>query len=129
MMLLAGAAQAASLDVVVANVRNDKGTVRVAICDQAEFLKPTCAHIGSAPAHPGDVLVHIDDIPPGIWAAQAYHDENDNHEIDRNILGSPTEGLGFSNDAKMMFGPPSFAAAAFQLSSAGGGIRFSLKYY
>ncbi len=124
-----GAAHAASLDVVVAGVRNDRGTVRVAVCSEAEFLKPTCAHVGNAPARPGDVLVRINGIPPGVWAAQAYHDENDNNVIDRNFLGIPTEGLGFSNDAKMMFGPPSFAVAAFQLSQTGGRIRFSLKYY
>jgi uncharacterized protein (DUF2141 family) len=129
MMLIAGGAQAAGLDVIVADVRNDRGTVRVAVCTEAEFLQPTCAHIGHAPARAGDVLVHIDGIPPGVWAAQAYHDENDNHVIDRNILGIPKEGLGFSNDARMMFGPPSFAAAAFQLSAAGGSIRFSLRYF
>lgn len=129
MILLAGGANAAGLDVVVGNVSNDKGTIRVAVCSKAEFLKPTCAHVGHAPARPGEVVVHIDDVPAGIWAAQAFHDENDNHAIDRNIVGIPTEGLGFSNDAKMMFGPPAFADAAFQLSPAGGRIHLSLKYY
>ena len=129
MIFMAGVAQAASLDVVVADVRNDKGIVRVAVCTEAEFLQPTCGHIGRAPAHQGEVVVHLDDVPPGVWAAQAYHDENENGAIDRNLLGIPTEGIGFSNDAKMMFGPPSFASAAFQLTPAGGRVRFSLRYY
>ncbi len=41
----------------------------------------------------------------------------------------PTEGIGFSNDAKMRFGPPSFADAAFTLGAAGGQIALALRYY
>ena len=36
-----------------------------------------------------------------------------NGRLDINWLGIPTEGYGFSNDAKAMLGPPSFSAAGF----------------
>ncbi len=129
MILAAAATQAATLEVTVAGIRNDRGDVRVAVCTEAAFLKPTCEHVGRAPAQPGEVTVRIEGVPPGTWAAQAFHDENRNGVIDRNFLGIPTEGLGFSNDAKFNFGPPGFAAAAFQLGPAGGRIRFSLRYF
>jgi uncharacterized protein (DUF2141 family) len=48
----------------------------------------------------------------------AYHDENGNGRLDKNVLGVPTEGTAFSRDAKGHFGPPSFNDAAF---SAGAG--------
>ena len=56
-------------------------------------------------------------------------DENDNDDLDRTLLGLPKEGIGFSNDAPFRFGPPSFGDAAFQLTPAGGRIRFHLRYY
>jgi uncharacterized protein (DUF2141 family) len=75
------------------------------------------------------VLVVVPDVPPGTYAAQAFHDENNNSVIDRNIFGIPTEGLGFSNNAKMFFGPPRFDAAAFAVGGAAVRITFSLRYY
>ena len=128
MTLAAAPAGAAPLDVTVANVRNDKGTVRVAACTQRTFTKETCEHIGSAKAKPGGTVVRLD-VPPGTWAVQAYQDENDNGKIDTNFLGLPTEGIGFSNDAPMRMGPPSFGDAAFQLGAGGGRIRLSLRYF
>ena len=117
------------LEVTVTGIRSDKGTVLVAVCDAATFLQEICRYKGRAPAAAGSVVVRIADIPPGIYAAQAYGDENDNGKIDRNFVGIPTEGLGFSNDAKMRFGPPSFKEAAFTLRPDGGRIQFALHYY
>ncbi len=130
LVLLSQAAHAQSvLDVTVTGIRSAKGTVLVAVCDTATFLQETCRYKGRAPAAVGSVVVRIAGVPPGVYAAQAYADENDNGKIDRNFFGIPTEGLGFSNDAKMRFGPPSFADAAFTLGVAGGRIQFSLHYY
>lgn len=128
MMALAGAAQAATLQVVVDNVRDAQGTVRVAVCSQAQFLGERCEHVGQAPARPGSVTVRIEGVPPGTWAAQAFHDDNGTGKIERNLLGMPKKGLGFSNDARFRFGPPRWNDAAFQLPQAGGTIRVPLRY-
>ena len=117
------------LEVTITGIRSAKGTVLVAVCDQATFLQETCRYKGRAPATVGSVVVRIAGVPPGVYAAQAYGDENDNGRVDRNLLGIPTEGLGFSNDARMRFGPPSFNDAAFTVGPDGGRIRFSLRYY
>jgi uncharacterized protein (DUF2141 family) len=122
-------AHAADLEVTVTNIRSAAGHILVAVCDQATFLQPTCRYKGRAPAAIGSVTIRIAGIPPGIYAAQAYGDENDNGKIDRNFLGIPTEGIGFSRDAAMRFGPPSFADAAFTLGPDGGRITFALRYY
>lgn len=126
---LAPGAGAATLEVAVGNVRNDRGHVRVAVCPQALFLSDKCTLVGAAKARPGEVLVTIPDVPPGIYAAQSFHDENDNDDLDRTLFGLPKEGIGFSNDAPFRFGPPSFGDAAFRLTPAGGRIRFNLRYY
>jgi uncharacterized protein (DUF2141 family) len=62
-------------------------------------------------------------IAPGTYAASVFHDENSNGSLDTNFMGIPREGVGASNGAKGHFGPPKFAAAAFNFS----GGRFDLK--
>lgn len=111
----AGLASAASIEVRVQGVTTPpKGTVRVAICDKATFLKD-CPHSASAPAQQGETIVTVDNVPPGNWAVLSYQDENDNGELDRNILGIPKERYAFSREARGRFGPPSFEDAAFVL--------------
>ncbi len=127
MLLASGMVQAATLDVVVAGVRNAKGEVWVAVCSEARFLQETCEHMAQVPAREGEVTVRLENVPPGVWSVQAFHDEDMDGKID-TLLGVPTEGLGFSNDVRFRFGPPKFGEAAFQLSPAGGRIRFSLRY-
>ena len=130
MLLAALPAHAESvLEVTVTGIRSAQGTILVAVCDKATFLQETCRYKGRAPAAVGSVTVRITGVPPGVYAAQAYGDENDNGKIDRNFLGIPTEGIGFSNDARIRFGPPAFADAAFTLGPEGGRITFGLRYY
>jgi uncharacterized protein (DUF2141 family) len=121
-------AWAASVQVTVQGVRNDQGRVLVALCTDAEFLRPHCAWKASTPAAAGTVTLRIEGVPPGTYAAQAFHDENANGRLDRSLLGLPEEGMGFSNDAPMHMGPPRFAAASFQVTTSGADIAFHLRY-
>ena len=126
--MLPVAAHAAKLEVVVANVRNGNGHVRVAVCSADMFLKDSCQWNGEVRARPTEVMVTLE-VPPGTWAVQAYQDEDDSKTVTRNFFGIPTEGLGFSNDAPFRFGAPNFADAAIRLGPGGGRIRFSLRYF
>ena len=122
-------AAGAELDIAVQEVRNDRGHVLVAVCTEDTFLQADCPHTGRAAAAVGEVVVTVRDIPPGTYAVQAFHDENDNAEFDRNLLGVPLEGIGFSNDAPMDFGPPHFEEAAIGIAGGGHhGIRFRMRY-
>ena len=119
----------ATVTVIVQGVHSAGGHVLVAICPRAAFLMPHCAYKGRAPSHAGDVQVSVSGIPPGTYAAQAYQDETDAGHIRRTLLGLPEDGLGFSNDARMMFGPPHFDDAAFTVGPAGVTIHLRLRYY
>ncbi len=111
----ASLASAATIEVRVSNAAGGKGTANVAVCDKERFLKQ-CAYSASVPAQAGETVVLIEGVPPGTWAVLAYQDENENKELDRNVIGIPKENYGFSRDAKGAFGPPSFEAAAIQVS-------------
>jgi uncharacterized protein (DUF2141 family) len=75
------------------------------------------------------VRIVIQNVPPGTYAAEAFHDEDDNGKLERSFFGLPEEGMGFSNDAPMRFGPPAFGAASFDVGGMDGQIRFSMRYY
>ncbi len=74
-------------------------------------------------------MVTIDDVPPGLYAAQAFHDENGDGLLNRNILGLPKEAMGFSRNAPMRLGPPRFADAAFAVGDDVTRVAFTLKYF
>jgi uncharacterized protein (DUF2141 family) len=120
---------ASFVDVTVTGVRNDAGHVRVAVCTRHDFLQPFCEHNASVRARAGSVTVRVPNVPPGAYAVQAWHDENDNGKIDTNFLGIPREGIGFSRDAPFRFGPPSFSDAAFRLGPDGGAVALKLRYF
>lgn len=126
-VLLAGIAlpaAAATLTIDIGNVRNDRGHVHVDACPQDRFLKDDCPYSGEAAAQSGVTTVVIRNVPPGRYALQAFHDENDNHRVDRAIFGIPREGIGFSNDARIVLGPPKWADAVFTVA---GDMKLRLK--
>jgi len=120
--------RAASLDVLVEGVRNDKGIVLVAVCPKEQFLRDTCAYRGRTAARVGEVSVRVE-VPPGTYAVQAYHSEDGSGRLRRSFLGFPRDGIGFSRDAKFHYGPPSFADAAVRVGPEGGRVRLTLRYY
>lgn len=128
-LVAAGSAECAfagDLTVDVDGVGNG-GTVRVAACGAAEFLQ-TCAITVTAAAKNGRVTVVLRNLPPGRYAIQAHHDRDGDGEIGRNMLGIPREGVGFSRNPAMRFGPPSFADAAIDVSDKPMRIRIGLQF-
>ncbi len=118
-----------TLIINVGNVRVAKGRIHVDICTQDKFLKDDCQWSGEAPARLGTTQVIVRDLPPGQYAAQAFHDENSNTKVDRALFGIPKEGVGFSNDARISFGPPSWKSAVFGYSGPHATIGFKLRYF
>jgi uncharacterized protein (DUF2141 family) len=116
------------LRVIVRDVADGGGHVRVDVCSRAEFLGE-CRFSGSAPATLGVTTVEVRDLPPGVYAVQAYHDRNDNRTVDRNFFGLPTEAVGFSNDAPVRLSGPSFDAAAFNFPGGEHTIALRLRRF
>jgi uncharacterized protein (DUF2141 family) len=114
-LLSASSAYAADLTVVVKNVKPDSGPVIVALYDKpAGFPVPEKRlAVQRAEAKGATVLLTFKDAGTGKYALAAYQDENRNGKLDKNFLGVPSEGYGFSNDAQGTMGPPSFEAASF----------------
>jgi uncharacterized protein (DUF2141 family) len=123
---LAQGAEPGMVTVEVHDVAGRNGTVVVALCGKDTFLKK-CELTQQQAAHGSTVIFKLP-ASPGRYAVSAYHDANQNGKLDRNLVGLPTEGYGFSRDARIRFGPPSFDDAAFDISSDGGHTPVHLRY-
>ncbi len=118
---------AATLTIQITNVRNAKGVIRVDVCTEAEFLKK-CRIFADTKAVTGTTMLTIDGIPSGVFGASITHDENKNMKVDRGLFGLPKEGVGFSNDAPIRMGPPSWADARFTISGPKS-ISMKMRYF
>jgi uncharacterized protein (DUF2141 family) len=127
-LLAALALEAAPVTVEITTLRNSQGRVHVALCPRDKFLSEACAFEASAPASKGTTTLTFPAIPPGDYAAQAFHDENANHKMDRNFLGIPKEGFGFSRDAKIRFAPPKWDEAVITHEAKPQVLKFGMRY-
>lgn len=123
----APAQPAATLRVEITNVRNAKGVVRVDLCTQAEFLKK-CRVFTDVKAAGGTVVATIANVAPGTYGIAATHDENNNAKVDRGLFGIPKEGVGFSNDAPIRMGPPSWKDAHFDIAG-NRSVTLKMRYF
>ena len=55
-------------------------------------------------------------LAPGDYAVSLLHDENGNGKLDKNMLGIPKEGVGFSQNPTLAFSAPSYAATRFDVA-------------
>lgn len=127
-LALALAEATGSITFEIGNVRNARGKVLVAVCTQGQFLKFDCNYNGEAPARPGTVRVTVPNVPAGTYAVQSFHDENSNEKTDQGLFGIPKEGVGFSRDARISFGPPKWRDAQFVHQGRPEVMRFRLRY-
>lgn len=70
-----------------------------------------------APIHGDEALCVFSGLPEGTYAVVAFHDENDNGQID-HAFGRPSEPLGFSNGfvLSLTSGLPTFEKLQFDFN-------------
>jgi len=68
-------------------------------------------------------------LPPGRYAASVLHDENRSGDMDRNLVGVPTEGYGVTNNPKPPLRAATFEEAAFDLPPEGAEMTISVQYF
>jgi uncharacterized protein (DUF2141 family) len=123
------AASAGDLTVTVDHVRSDRGAILAALYDsEASFMKqPLARATFKVQAATGEVQYVFHDLAAGKYALTAFHDENANGQLDKNLIGIPKEGYGFSN-SKGAVRPPAFSQAAFEFDGTTQSIIITLRY-
>jgi uncharacterized protein (DUF2141 family) len=125
----AGDNQKARLVVKINGLKNDQGTVKIALCNSPENYKDDRAPYKAAiiEIRNNQAIAVFDNLQTGNYAIKAFHDENNNDDFDTNFLGIPKEDYGFSNNVKGLFGPPSWNEAKFILNKNDQVIEINFK--
>ena len=109
------------------NTHYTAGDIAIAVFDNADgfpnkgaILKTKFAINGKA-----DTVSTTIDLADGHYAIAFFLDENGNSKLDKNIIGIPKERFGFSNNPRILTGPPSFNESEIEVSEDNS--EFSMK--
>ena len=122
----------AGIHVQILNIRNSTGAVACALFESSvgfptEYLH-AATNIMVIKVREQQARCDFEDIAPGTYALAVIHDENMNGKLDTHWPGIPTEGYGFSNDAKALLRAPKFSAASFPYDGQNLDLTVSLHY-
>lgn len=126
-----GAADSTRLQVSVTNVRSSSGTVTITVYSDnpREFLaRGTKLVRHRVPAKAGVTLDCLPVPGPGVYAIAIYHDEDGDKDFDRDLIGRPTEGYGFSNDAPTNLSLPAFRDVVFRANPGDTPLTITMRY-
>lgn len=120
-----------SLTVSISNLRNSKGQVLFAVFNQKEGYptqqkKAFIRKVAQVKNQKATYTFY--NLKKGKYAIAAVHDKNFNEKIDKNLIGVPVEGYGFSNIPNPNLRVPSFKKAAFELKNNAKRLKIKLFY-
>jgi uncharacterized protein (DUF2141 family) len=120
-----------TVQVTVDNVRNSKGLITAVLYsdDPDTFLK-SGAKLDRirVKAREGETVLCLEAPANGRYSVALYHDENGNRKFDRDFLGIPTEGYGFSQNPGFRFGKPELEETLFSIESPVTSLTVSILY-
>jgi uncharacterized protein (DUF2141 family) len=108
-------AQVNTIEITITNFESNDGNAIIAVYDsEANFLNTR---------YKGDVVgikdnivvVSFTNIPDGVYAVSAVHDENNDGKLNMKMGFYPTEDTASSNHAPARFGPPTWEDAKFKV--------------
>jgi uncharacterized protein (DUF2141 family) len=120
-----------NLTVEITGFKNQQGQVCASIFANSRgfpnqrdrILKRQCNKITETP-----VKITFENLTAGSYAVAVMHDQDSNLTLNRNGLGMPTEGFGFSRNPEVTTKPPKFGDAAFLVAGPNTKVNIQLKY-
>jgi uncharacterized protein (DUF2141 family) len=112
--------------ITVAGIKAPQGFMMLALHDEKGWSGAALTRL-RVPVTATSLTAVLPAPAPGRYGVKLFHDVNGDGTMDTNIVGFPTEPFGFSNDAPIRLGPPSFADAAFDIGPAGATQRITLR--
>ena len=71
----------------------------------------------------------IENLHFGTYALAFFHDLNEDGKLNRNFLGIPKEGFGFSQNPQIQTSPPSFGESAVLVIGAETNLQVQMRYF
>ncbi len=111
-------AQEASLTINISDIAPAQGWIQLALYNNPDdFPKEGREYkIVTIKVSGKTVSCCINNLPQGKYAIALFHDLNEDGICNKNRLGFPTEGYGFSNNIRPKLGAPAFKKAAFEIN-------------
>jgi uncharacterized protein (DUF2141 family) len=109
-----------TVTVTVTGLKSSKGNLMLEMVDAKD--KVVVQKVATIENKKSTIV--LSDVKNGTYAIRFYHDENNNQKMDTGTFGIPTEGYGFSNNARGFMGPPDLEDMLFTVS---GDVKLTLK--
>jgi len=118
-VLFASTLIASDITVEVTKLSNTNGKLSIGLYNKNDdtFAKLSKQYRGvHLEINDSKIIYAFKNIPNGTYAIAVIHDENDNGKLDKNFLGIPKEGYGFSNNIRPTFRSANFEESKFELN-------------
>ncbi len=117
----------------IIDIHNSKGEVALYLFDNKEGFpgdgKKAIRNLKTKISN-GACTVTFENIPHGVYALSAYHDENGDGKFNETWYGKPLEGVAVSNNVKGgITGPPSFEEAKFEFNTGVKTVSVRMNYF
>ncbi len=145
-------AQDTTLMVKISGLEGAEGQVCLNLFDSSagfpsnrdEALQTQCVEAAVAPEEPGEtvetteteettedlpLMVAFENLPLGSYGVSVFHDANNDGEFNRNFVGMPAEGFGFSRNPNALTGPPKFRDTVVLVAGEVTMIEIMLNYF
>lgn len=114
-----GCAQTGTIILNVTQIQTDKGgEISAGIFVRENFPKVGKQLVGQEKSVTEKSMQLIfENVPVGEYGVVAFQDIDKNKDLKTNFVGLPKEPIGFSNGAKIKFGPPDFDDAKVKVEA------------
>lgn len=119
---------ARDLTITVNGIRNGKGSIAALVFTAAAGFPDRSDQAVAqvrVPAQEGKLTLTLRNLPEGQVAIAVLHDENNDNQLNRNLLGIPREGVAVSGKA-IGNRPPQFAESLIAIDTT---LSLTLKYW
>lgn len=115
---VASAQQGNTINVAVSGIRDNTGSIRCGLFNSADsFPKDGKEFKGvEAPIANGQATCTFNNVPAGTYAVAYFKAAPGQTKMKTGMLGMPQDPYGFSRNATINMGPPSFNSAAYTYS-------------
>ncbi len=120
-----------NLSVTIDGLKNQKGQVCLSVFSSSQgfpnkndrALAIQCVKLtGTAPT------ITFPKLKAGNYAVAVIHDANSDNKLNTNGFGIPIEGFGFSQNPKILTGPPKFSDASVLVVGANTEVQIQMQY-
>lgn len=127
-----GFTNSGNLTVNIGGLKNQRGQICFSLFDSSKgfpgdkkrALQAKCVKMKDASAP-----FNVGSLKAGSYAVAIFHDVNGDGTLNRNPVGIPIEGFGFSGNPRIITGPPKFSDSAVIVAGQNTNIDIQLQYF